>query len=104
MASKKNKATDEHSQAPAKQKPPDSQSSEAPANNDSPGGPAGDRAERDRRDSARERFSFRTVSKCPRCGTTDTQAVSTQGNVQYRTCRRIGCLHHYTVIGQRVEP
>lgn len=43
--------------------------------------------------------------RCPACGGTDTEAVSTQGNVQYRHCRRVGCSNHhknYTVLGRAV--
>lgn len=41
--------------------------------------------------------------QCPRCKCWDTQARSTQGNVQYRICRRAICRQSYTVIGVAVE-
>lgn len=47
-------------------------------------------------------YSFPTQSRCPRCQTVDTQAVSTQLNVQYRKCLRAVCRHTYTVIGKKV--
>lgn len=37
------------------------------------------------------RYAFKTVVRCPRCGTTDTVARSTKGRVQYRMCRRATC-------------
>ena len=49
------------------------------------------------------RYSFPTVSKCPRCGGTQTRAVSTQGNVQYRKCQAPVCRWRYTVIGTKVN-
>jgi len=49
------------------------------------------------------KFDFPAAGrKCPRCGCWDTQAVSTQENVQYRLCRRGTCRHRYTVIGTPV--
>lgn len=41
--------------------------------------------------------------QCPRCGSWDTQARSTQGNVQYRICRRAVCRHSYAVVGRMVD-
>lgn len=49
------------------------------------------------------RYSFPTVSICPRCGGTQTRAVSTQMNVQYRVCQAPICRHRYTVIGSEVK-
>ena len=49
------------------------------------------------------RYSFPTVSKCPRCGGTQTRATSTQGKVQYRKCLAPVCRWRYTVIGTKVN-
>lgn len=49
------------------------------------------------------RYSFPTVSKCPRCGGIQTRATSTQGNVQYRKCQAPICRWRYTVIGTKVN-
>ena len=46
-----------------------------------------------------KRWSFPTVSTCPRCRGTQTRAVSTQGKVQYRKCLAPICQKRYTVIG-----
>lgn len=48
------------------------------------------------------KWSFPTVSRCPRCGVTDTEATSTQGDTQYRKCRRGTCRKAYSVKGTRV--
>lgn len=50
----------------------------------------------------RIRYSFPTVSRCPRCRTTDTVATSTQGKIQYRRCLRAICRWTYQVIGKKV--
>jgi len=47
-------------------------------------------------------YVFPTKSRCPRCGTTDTVATSTQGAVQYRRCRRGICRHKYAVRGAKI--
>lgn len=50
-------------------------------------------------------YAFPTRSRCPACGGVETYAVSTQGNVQYRKCRRIGCKHlhrAYVVMGRAI--
>ena len=49
------------------------------------------------------RYVFPTPSKCPRCQTVDTEAYSTQGNIQYRRCRRAICRHRYHVIGTPIK-
>lgn len=48
-------------------------------------------------------WSFPTISQCPRCGGTQTRAISTQGKVQYRKCLAPICQKRYTVIGQKVK-
>jgi hypothetical protein len=50
----------------------------------------------------RERFSFPTVSACPRCRGTQTRAISTQGNRQYRVCCAPVCQFHFCVKGAPV--
>ena len=49
------------------------------------------------------RYSFPTVSKCPRCGGTQTRATSTQGKVQYRKCLAPICGKRYNVIGTKIK-
>jgi len=49
------------------------------------------------------RYSFPTVSRCPRCGVTQTRATSTQGRVQYRKCLAPICGKSYTVFGEEVK-
>lgn len=53
------------------------------------------------RKKKKRKYSFPTVSRCPRCGATDTIATSTQGKVQYRRCLRAVCRHTYHVIGPK---
>jgi len=48
------------------------------------------------------KYSFPTKSRCPRCQTTDTEATSTQDNIQYRQCKRAICKWKYTVRGVKV--
>ena len=50
----------------------------------------------------RRQYAFLTLSRCPRCKTTDTVATSTQGKVQYRRCLRAVCRWTYTVMGTKV--
>jgi hypothetical protein len=50
----------------------------------------------------KRQFSFPTVSLCPRCGGTHTQAYSTQGKHQYRKCLAPVCGRRYTVTGTAV--
>ena len=52
----------------------------------------------------RKQWSFPTVSKCPRCGTTDTicRHTDSQNGWQYRQCQRAICRHKYTVRGTKV--
>jgi hypothetical protein len=49
------------------------------------------------------RYSFPTVSSCPRCRGTATRATSTQGRVQYRKCMAPVCQKRYTVIGTEIK-
>ena len=48
-------------------------------------------------------YVFPTPSKCPRCKTIDTEAYSTNGNIQYRRCRRAVCRHRYSIFGTPVK-
>lgn len=54
------------------------------------------------REIAAPTFSFPTRSRCPRCASTNTIAVSTQGGVQYRKCRSVVCRTSYKVFGDRI--
>lgn len=47
-------------------------------------------------------YAFPSKSKCPRCKSLDTVAVSTQKNIQYRLCRVAICRWKYTVLGEKV--
>jgi len=48
------------------------------------------------------RYAFPTVSRCPRCKTTDTVAYRTAKNIQYRRCLRAICRWSYSVRGKKV--
>ena len=48
------------------------------------------------------KWSFPSVSRCPRCGATDTKALSTQRDRQYRECTRAVCRRRFTVLGKKV--
>ena len=50
--------------------------------------------------AAEPEYAFPSRSRCPRCQASDTRAVSTQGNVQYRQCIRPICRQRYKVIGK----
>lgn len=53
----------------------------------------------------RERtWSFPTVSRCPRCGSTNTICRRTDGQngVQYRKCRMAVCHYNFSVQGKKV--
>jgi len=52
---------------------------------------------------SKQKYSFPTVSVCPRCLGTQTRARSTQGKVQYRICLAPVCRHRYHVIGTKVK-
>ena len=47
-------------------------------------------------------YAFPTRSRCPRCGSTHTEAYSTKGPVQYRRCLAPICRHRYSQFGERV--
>lgn len=51
---------------------------------------------------AQAEYAFPTKSRCPRCGVTDTKAVSTQAGIQYRQCQRAICRKSYAVFGSLV--
>lgn len=55
-------------------------------------------------DPTRQRFSFPTVSPCPRCHGTQTRARSTQGRIQYRVCQAPICQYRFSIQGSRIEP
>jgi len=53
----------------------------------------------------RERtWSFPTVTRCPRCGSTDTicRRTDVQKGVQYRKCRMAVCHYNFCVRGKKV--
>ena len=45
-------------------------------------------------------WAFPTKSRCPDCGSLDTEQTSTQAPCQYRQCRRCG--RTYKVMGWRI--
>lgn len=47
-------------------------------------------------------YSFPTQIRCPRCQAADTRARSTQGDIQYRVCRRAVCRHKFKVVGEKI--
>jgi len=47
-------------------------------------------------------YAFPTKSRCPRCGGTDTRAVSTQNNRQYRECQTPVCRYKYSITGEKI--
>ncbi len=51
-----------------------------------------------------KKWAFPTVSKCPRCGSTDTKATHTDNNLgrQYRKCQRAICRKNYSVDGVEI--
>jgi len=51
-----------------------------------------------------KKWSFPTVSRCPRCGTTETICRRTDNKLgrQYRICKRAVCRKTYTVFGEKV--
>jgi hypothetical protein len=48
-------------------------------------------------------YQFASYPVCPRCGTRDNYASSTQGPIQYRKCRRANCRRSWKVIGVAVR-
>jgi hypothetical protein len=52
----------------------------------------------------KRRYSFPTVSLCPRCRGAQTRATSTQKNVQYRICLAAICRKRYHVMGTKISP
>jgi hypothetical protein len=49
-----------------------------------------------------DEYAFPTKSRCPRCGGTNTKAVSTQGNRQFRECQTPVCRFKYSVEGTKI--
>ena len=47
-------------------------------------------------------YAFPTRSRCPRCESTDTIALSTQDKWQYRKCQVPVCRKRYTVEGKPI--
>jgi len=57
------------------------------------------------RSDKKQVYDFANGKRCPGCKGTDTVAVSTQGNVQYRSCRYALCEYshkHYSVVGKEI--
>lgn len=52
-------------------------------------------------DPERSRYSFGSVSPCPRCGSKNTIATSTRGPYQYRICRQPICRRRYRIYGKK---
>jgi len=52
--------------------------------------------------AATVRWTFPSGSRCPRCGSAQTRAVSTQGRVQYRQCQAPICRHRYHQFGREM--
>ena len=48
----------------------------------------------------RAQYSFPTRSRCPRCGSSQTRALSSQEQIQYRVCIIPTCRHHYKAAGR----
>jgi len=56
------------------------------------------------KEKQQKKWAFPTVSKCPRCGTTETKATHTDGKNgrQYRQCQRAICRKNYSIEGELV--
>lgn len=52
---------------------------------------------------AKARYAFPSAGQCPRCGSFDTEAYSTQGKIQYRRCRAAICRWRYSVRGVKIK-
>lgn len=46
-------------------------------------------------------YASLTVVLCPACRGYMTYATSTQGPIQYRKCKRVGCIHHHNAFTVR---
>ena len=49
-------------------------------------------------------WAFARKVKCPRCGSGNTQATSTQGRVQYRQCMMAVCRYRFKAYATEVKP
>jgi len=60
--------------------------------------------QQEEKNSKIEKWAFPTVSRCPRCGSTDTICRHTNNKLgrQYRQCQRAICRKNYTVDGKLV--
>lgn len=47
-------------------------------------------------------YAFPTRSRCPSCGSVDTERTGVAGNIQYRACRAPVCRRPYKVLGEPV--
>jgi len=47
-------------------------------------------------------YAFPTKSRCPRCGSDQTERTSGHGDTQYRQCRVAVCRKRYPVIGKLI--
>jgi hypothetical protein len=47
-------------------------------------------------------YAFPTRSRCPRCGSLDTQRIGQRDNIQYRICHVAICRNRYKVIGTKI--
>lgn len=50
----------------------------------------------------KEKYSFPTVVRCPRCSGLQTRAYSTQGKIQYRRCTAPICQERFSIRGAEV--
>jgi rRNA maturation protein Nop10 len=49
-------------------------------------------------------YTFEKNPRCPACGSRDSTATSTQGRIQYRKCRRVGCYHLFHIEAAKLLP
>lgn len=46
--------------------------------------------------------TFQRAPKCPRCGSTQTRATSTVGNIQYRQCSLAICRNNFKQVAVQI--
>ena len=61
-----------------------------------------DEQKEEKKKETKNEYAFPTKSRCPRCGGTDTRAVSTQNNRQYRECQTPVCRYKYSITGEKI--
>lgn len=50
----------------------------------------------------KQRYSFPTVARCPKCGRTDTRRTSQYKDRQYRQCKGAVCRKRFSVPGKLI--